>query len=155
VKADRLVPYGWPIPSLRASDFAHERPAGPRWLLAGDAAGLVDPITREGIYFALTSAQLVADSLGGSDAARTYDRRLRDEVYPELVRAARLKRGFFRGAFTHLLVDALRHSAGVRDVMADLVAGRQPYATLKRRLCATFELRLAWRLMLLELGGRR
>ena len=25
----------------------------PRWLLAGDAAGLVDPLTREGIYYAL------------------------------------------------------------------------------------------------------
>jgi hypothetical protein len=30
-------------------------------------------------------------------------------------------------------------------VMADLVAGRQSYATLKWRLLKTFELGLAWR----------
>jgi geranylgeranyl reductase family protein len=153
-RATRLVPYGWPIPSLRATDFARERPAGPRWLLAGDAAGLVDPITREGIYFALCSGRLAADALGGPDPARAYEARLREEIYPELMRADRLKRGFFRGSFTHLLVDALRHSASVRAVMADLVAGRQPYATLKRRLVATLEVRLAWRLLMLELGGR-
>ena len=151
--ATRLVPYGWPIPSLRARDFAAESPSGARWLLAGDAAGLVDPITREGIYFALRSGQHAADALGGDDASRAYDLRLRSEIYPELMRAARLKEGFFRGTFTHLLVDALRHSARVRDVMADLVAGRQPYATLKRRLIATLEVRLAWRLLLLELGS--
>jgi len=29
--------------------------------------------------------------------------------------------------------------------MADLVAGRQPYATLKWRLVKTFEVGLAWR----------
>jgi geranylgeranyl reductase family protein len=153
--ATRLVPYGWPIPSLAASDFAHERASGARWLLAGDAAGLVDPITREGIYFALCSGQFAADALSGDAPERTYDTRLREEIYPELMRAARLKHGFFRSGFTHLLVDALRHSASVRDVMADLVAGRQPYATLKRRLIATFEVRLAWRLLMLELGGRR
>jgi flavin-dependent dehydrogenase len=153
--ATRLVSYGWPIPSLRTSDFAHERPSGARWLLAGDAAGLVDPITREGIYFALCSGQFAADALNGDAPERTYDTRLREEIYPELMRAARLKHGFFRSGFTHLLVDALRHSASVRDVMADLVAGRQPYATLKRRLIATFEVRLAWRLLMLELGGRR
>jgi hypothetical protein len=37
--------------------------SGSRWLLAGDAAGLVDPITREGIYFALASGQWAAESL--------------------------------------------------------------------------------------------
>jgi geranylgeranyl reductase family protein len=153
--ATRLVSYGWPIPSLRSTDFVDERPAGTRWFLAGDAAGLVDPITREGIYFALCSARFAADALDSADPARAYEARLREEIYPELVRAARLKRGFFRGSFTRLLVDALRHSAGVRAVMADLVAGRQPYATLKRRLIATLEVRLAWRLLLLELGGQR
>jgi len=29
-------------------------------------------------------------------------------------------------------------------VMADLVAGTQPYRTLRRRLMATMEFRLAW-----------
>lgn len=151
----RREPYGWPIPSLSAEDFARERPAGPRWLLVGDAAGLVDPITREGIAFALESADLAAGALLGDSAGDTYVAALRRHIVPELARAARLKRGFFRGRFTRLLVDGLRSSAPVRGIMADLVAGRQPYATLKRRLIGTFEVRLAWQLLRLELGWHR
>jgi hypothetical protein len=52
-------------------------------------------------------------------------------------------------------VDALGRSRPVRDVMADLVAGRQPYHSLKRRLLSTCEVRLAWQLLLLQLGRGR
>jgi hypothetical protein len=40
------------------------------------------------------------------------------------------------------MVEALTHSAGIRDVMIDLIAGRQSYAGLKRRLLSTFEIGL-------------
>jgi geranylgeranyl reductase family protein len=148
-----LEPYSWPIPSLSAGDFAHERPAGPGWMLTGDAAGLVDPITREGIFFALRSAQLAVDALAdGHDPAARYHEALRDDIYPELSRAARVKGSFFRGPFTRLLVDALERSEPVRAIMRDLVAGAQPYRTLRKRLIGTFEVKLAWQLMLLQLG---
>ena len=55
-----LEPYSWPIPSLPAAAWQQPLLGGPGWLLVGDAAGLVDPITREGIFFALQS---------GTDAA--------------------------------------------------------------------------------------
>ncbi len=141
----RLEHYSWPIPSLSAATLAREQPSGRGWLLAGDAAGLVDPITREGIYFALTSAEHAAASvLEGRDPARSYAARLRASIFPELARAARLKARFFRPAFTALLVSALTRSAAIRDIMADLVAGEQTYHGLRRRLLRTFE----WRLML-------
>ena len=149
----RLERYGWPIPSLGPSDLLAQRVAGPSWMLAGDAAGLVDPITREGIYFALQSGDFAAQALcRDGDPGACYEDRVRQAIYPELARAARLQRGFFRSGFTRLLVDALRRSAAVRDVMADLMAGEQPYRTLKRRLLATFEIGLAWQLLRLELG---
>ncbi len=147
----RLQPYSWPIPSLGAVAVRGLHLWGDRWCLAGDAAGLVDPITREGIYFALLSGQWAADALaaaGGGPAA--YAARVCDEIVPELAHAARLKAGFFQPAFTSLMVRALAQSAGVRAVMADLVAGRQPYATLKRRLVGTFEWKLLWRLLRIE-----
>jgi geranylgeranyl reductase family protein len=144
--ANRLQAYSWPIPSLSAEALDRERPAGDRWLLVGDAAGLVDPITREGIYFALRSADLAGDALLGGNPQRAYVERLRHDVIDELRRAAELKAGFFRPRFTRLLVHALASSAHVRDVMADLVAGEQPYRTLVRRLMATLEFRLAWQL---------
>jgi len=140
-----LEPYSWPIPSLTASDYESLPLAGARWALVGDAAGLVDPITREGIYFALRSADLVARSLMSGRATSTYAASVGDELVRELARAARLKAGFFRPAFLDLMVDAVAHSAPVRRVVADLVAGRQAYATLKWRLIKTLEVGLAWR----------
>jgi hypothetical protein len=87
--------------------------------------------------------------------AHTFRARLSDEILPELVYGARLKAGFFRPAFTRLLFDALETSERIRRVMADLVAGEQSYRTLARRLLATGELGLAWRLARLKLGLAR
>jgi len=141
----RLEPYSWPIPSLSAHDFGALQVAGSRWALLGDAAGLVDPITREGIYFALASGDWIADALAAApNTARLYAERVRDEAVSELVRAARFKAGFFRPAFIGSMMRALDQSAAIRAVVADLVAGRQPYATLKWRLIKTFEVGLAW-----------
>jgi geranylgeranyl reductase family protein len=139
--------YAWPIPSLDARAIDDEQPAGDGWLLTGDAAGLVDPITREGIFFALRSGQLAAAALMMTDPTREYDTAVRDELHSELRRAAWLKAGFFRPRFVRLMMDALAQSDRVRGVMVDLVAGRQSYRGLKRRLIGTFELGLMLRLI--------
>ncbi len=142
----RLEPYSWPIPSLSAADFRRVPLAGDGWLTVGDAAGLVDPITREGIYFALQSALMAADALSHDDAAHVrYTERVREEIGADLAAAAALKAGFFQPRFTHLLLDALNSSTAVQSVMADLVAGTQPYRTIKRRLLGTLEFGLAWK----------
>jgi geranylgeranyl reductase family protein len=145
----RLEPYAWPIPSLSASDFLSLDLAGPGWLTVGDAAGLVDPITREGIFFALQSAVAAADALSSTALApdRQYTRRVRDDIAGDLARAARYKQGFFRPRFARLLVDALQSSERIREVMADLVAGTQSYRGLKWRLARTAEVGLAWKLL--------
>jgi flavin-dependent dehydrogenase len=144
----QLQSYSWPIPSLAAADFERLDLAAPGWLLVGDAAGLVDPITREGIYFALRSATCAADALSaGSKAVEQYIDRVRGEIIDELIRAARLKARFFTPRFTRLLLDALAASSRVRAVMADLIAGTQSYRGLRTRLAGTFEIGLAWRLL--------
>ena len=136
--------YSWPIPSLDARDLDAERPAGDGWMLLGDAAGLVDPITREGIFFALRSGMLAAAALATPSPERVYADVVRDELHDELRRAARLKAGFYRPRFTRLLIDALNQSPAIQRVMLDLVAGRQPYRGLKRRLLGTMEVGLMW-----------
>ena len=138
--------YAWPIPSLSADAFDRERPAGPGWMLLGDAAGLVDPLSREGIYFALRSGMLAAQALAQPASSDVYTAAVRDELHAELRRAASLKAGFFRPTFTRRLIDALNRSGAVREVMVDLAAGRQPYQGLKRRLIRTWEIGLMLRL---------
>jgi flavin-dependent dehydrogenase len=146
----RLEPYAWPIPSLSASDFGALTLAGPRWLLVGDAAGLVDPITREGIFYALRSADMAARALADDNPGRAYADEVGAEIVGELARAARLQQRFFDPRFTTLLTDALLASAGIRAVMADLIAGRQSYKGLKWRLARTREIGLAWRWLVVQ-----
>jgi len=150
-----LDAYSWPIPSLDARDLEDLSPAGPRWCLVGDAAGLVDPITREGIFFALASAGWAADAIVTANGrfAPAYVERLQSEAVAELAAAARFKAGFFQPAFTVHLLHALGESAAIRKVMAKLVAGTQSYRTLKWRLLQTFEIGLAWRVLRGIAGG--
>jgi flavin-dependent dehydrogenase len=48
-----------------ASDFSYRnrRLAGDRWLLAGDAAGFIDPVFSSGVFLAIMSAEQAADAL--------------------------------------------------------------------------------------------
>jgi flavin-dependent dehydrogenase len=148
-----LVPYSWPIPALDTRDFATLPLAGDRWLLVGDAAGLVDPLTREGIFYALHSAELAASAIeaGPAAAAASYRQAVSDEILPELARAARLKNRFFNPQFSRLVVHALKRSRGIRRVMAGLIAGTQPYIGLERRLAATGRIDLAFSVLMARL----
>ena len=110
--------------------------ARPGVLLAGDAAGLVDPLTAEGISLALESGRLaaraIAEAQGDPDrAARLYARALRREVLPEL----RLARGFaallYRrpGLARRVLA---RNGRAACEVLADIVCGTRSYRGLVR-----------------------
>ena len=135
--------YSWPIPSLSSRDFGRLVVSGSGFVLVGDAAGLVDPITREGIVHALHSATVASESLLSSrPPGHAYAARIREELAPELARAARFKAGFFKPRFSRLLLRALEESAPIRRVMADLIAGEQSYRGLKWRLARTLELGL-------------
>ncbi|MDY7001129.1 MAG: geranylgeranyl reductase family protein [Thermodesulfobacteriota bacterium] len=72
------------------------RPVFKNALLAGDAAGFVEPILGEGVYYALVSGSLAARSIlerlkNGADPARTYARLLGRDVYTELIYSRRLR----------------------------------------------------------------
>jgi geranylgeranyl reductase family protein len=69
-------------------------------LLVGDAAGFVDPLLGEGIYYAHKSAQLASLAIiqeirEGKNAATTYRKKLGEQVYPQLMGAKRLRRLLF------------------------------------------------------------
>jgi flavin-dependent dehydrogenase len=50
--------------------FRFHRAAGSRWLLAGDAAGFIDPIFSSGVMVALRSSQLAARAILRADSSR-------------------------------------------------------------------------------------
>jgi len=144
-----MTPYAWPIPSLPATAWADGVPTGPRWLLAGDAAGLVDPLTREGIYYALRSGALAAQSLleTAPEPSRRYAGAVQSELVSELAMSARARGTFFSPLVTRLWIDVLRESPGVRSMALDVVVGAIGYYHLRRRAVAALEAGAALRVV--------
>lgn len=131
--------YGAMIPALGVErwDSLQVADAKNSWALVGDAAGFVDPITGEGIYYAIKSAELLAQSL--LTKIENYDAMWRDEFGSELRRAAEMEERFYFGNFAgqpmiERMVQFANRHRGVREVLRDLVAGEQGYVGLKRRL---------------------
>src|SRR5258705_10927094 len=54
--------YAARIPGLSDETWDKRRACGDGWALLGDAAGFADPVTGEGIYYALRSAEIFADA---------------------------------------------------------------------------------------------
>jgi len=107
--------------------------AGPGWGLVGDAAHLVDPLTREGIYYAILSGDLLAAALCAG-RLEAYAEAWGREGASELAWAALHGDGFFDTRFVERMVRLSAASPVVARVLSDLIAGRQPYRSLKRRL---------------------
>jgi flavin-dependent dehydrogenase len=106
---------------------------GDGWALIGDAARLVDPLTREGIYYAMVSGDLLAEALCRGRPELYSDAWSRHGA-PELAWAAAHGGGFFDTRFVERLVFLAGASPAVARVLSDLISGRQAYRSLKRRL---------------------
>ena len=52
--------YSHVLPSLESPGWKNNRVAGEGWMAVGDAGGLVDPITGEGLYYAMRSGDLAS-----------------------------------------------------------------------------------------------
>jgi flavin-dependent dehydrogenase len=111
-------------------------PTRGRCLLAGDAAGIVEPLLGEGIYYAVSSGRLAALSLLGHGfgpaASCAYRRSLEASLFPEL----RWSR-YWRSAI-NLSFKALRHLpikllvSGNQRVLEEMVHGQRSYRLLRK-----------------------
>jgi geranylgeranyl reductase family protein len=133
-KAER---YAARIPGLAPRTWDTRKASGDGWALLGDAAGFADPVTGEGIYYALKSAELFANAyLKGKP--EDYERLWRADFGGDLKRASQMRRRFygnFWGApFTDRMIDFARGHRGIRKVLGELVAGDQGYVGLKKKL---------------------
>ena len=126
--------YAHTIPSPSADPASLAEIAGPRWALLGDAAALADPITGEGIYPALKSAVLLAETLRDFASPLRYPERLLADLGRDLLKAAALRDRFFAPGFAARMIRFSARSPAIRRVLGDLVLGEQGYAGLKRRL---------------------
>jgi len=79
LKEKKLLPADFPIENLKGATlpiFPLENTYGDRVLLCGDAAGFINPITGEGIYYAMVSghiaAEVIAQGLKAQDLSHRF-----------------------------------------------------------------------------------
>jgi geranylgeranyl reductase family protein len=136
--------FGHVLPSLTRHSWQRNRVAGERWMAVGDAAGLVDPITGEGLYYAMRSGDLASRSiLDESHApevkAQAYRTLLREDFMADLEFGSLLSgrvysSNFMFGTVPARMVQFTRRSPRFCALMQDLFAGTQSYLGLKSRI---------------------
>jgi flavin-dependent dehydrogenase len=132
---DHFTPYLIPVGGPLAA------PGGGRVLLAGDAGGFVNGFTAEGIYYAMVSAELAAETVISSPAgdvrtmAARYRRSCEREMGAELRDSVIIQRFLFsdRRRISRIINGAHRAQA-LTDAFLDYVTGRLPYSRLRARL---------------------
>lgn len=129
--------YAARIPGLAPATWDTRHVAGKDWALLGDAAGFADPVTGEGIYYALRSAELFAEAFLKGDVV-SYEESWRADFGHELRRASQMRRRFygtFLGApFIERMVAMAGAHRGIRRTLGELIAGDQGYVNLKSKL---------------------
>jgi flavin-dependent dehydrogenase len=128
--------YSAPVPCLGPRAWKTNRISGDGWALLGDAAGLVDPITGEGLHYAFQSAEILAATI---DEPHRYAEAVWLACGRDLERAARMYSRFYRGRFLasdfkQRMVQLSRRSRTIRTILGNLVVGNQSYIGLKKKL---------------------
>jgi geranylgeranyl reductase family protein len=135
--------YGHMLPALECRGWRNNRLAGNGWMAVGDAGGLVDPITGEGLYYAVRSGDLASQVLleddGPEKAAEAYRQLITRDFGLDLTYGAGLAKRLFCGAICFgavptRMIEFMKRSPKFCEIMQDLFAGTQPYLELKNRL---------------------
>jgi len=108
------------------------------WALLGDAAGFADPITCEGIYYALRSGELLARALTQS-RLDSYSRNCKEDFVDDFIQAAELFEKFYTGRFLGSdfitrVVQTTSRSKVLQTLMNSFIAGKQDYKSLRSTL---------------------
>lgn len=117
-------------------DFARAPTFAPRLLLAGEACGLVNPLTGEGIDYALESGQIAAEFLAEvlrdgkphPTAWREYDRRLRRRFQRLFEYTRRMSRVYLRPWFLNRFLRLASVRPELEHILVDIALGMRDAA---------------------------
>ena len=131
-------PIGWNLPA----GSKHRPNHGNGFMLLGDAAGLIDPFTGEGIGNAFYSAKfgvetaqaaIDADDVSASILS-AYDRKLWDEIGSELKVSHRLQKIGRSRTLLNFVIHKAERSQEVRDTIMGMMANEVPKKQLTNPL---------------------
>ena len=106
-------------------------------LVVGDAAGLVDPLSGEGIYAAFISGRLAAQAVrrylaGEVSDLRSYEEAVDSELMPDIIVSRRLQAVFHR--IPRACVTTMRYSDRFWRLLCRIARGERTYTYFRRKL---------------------
>ncbi|MFW6115032.1 MAG: NAD(P)-binding protein [Thermodesulfobacteriota bacterium] len=105
-----------------------QRICSENWALIGDAASLVDPISGEGIYYALCSADILAACIAENNLPLYHDLCM-ERIGRILGEAARCYPYLYRDGFIGTMVSLVDKSRTIRGVISEMMAGDINYVS--------------------------
>ena len=123
-------PVGWHLPV----GSMHRSCCGPGYLLVGDAAGLIDPFTGEGIANAMYSGRVAAETAAaalkigdvGAENLWRFDHDLWGKIGHELKVSAKLQKIAGLEWLLNFTIRRAAHSPEVRDTLCAMIAREVP-----------------------------
>jgi geranylgeranyl reductase family protein len=121
----------WPIPVRTKKSLFHNGLV----LVTGDAAGLGDPLTGEGIYYAIRSGGLAAETCceylsGKVSSLDIYSKKINDELMVELLAAKKIKH--LLNAFPLKVHSFVGESDRAWRAFGNILRGEREYADVRR-----------------------
>jgi len=116
------------IPLFSAEKLRSQRICSENWALIGDAASFVDPISGEGIYYALYSADILAFCIA-ENALPLYQHLCMERIGRVLVEASRSYPYLYRDEFIGTMVSLVDKNRTIRGIISEMMAGDINYVS--------------------------
>jgi flavin-dependent dehydrogenase len=119
-----------PVYSTGDYSYRNTRLVGPRWMLAGDAAGFIDPVFSTGVFLAIASGEQSADAIKAALKKPSRGPRLFRRYEKRLNRVMDLYLRFVTSWYQHEFIEVISHPtshfqlpAAVNAVLAGNING--------------------------------
>jgi geranylgeranyl reductase family protein len=121
------------IPLFYADDSKNISICDNNWALIGDAATFVDPVSGEGIYYAIYSAEILSQCILENELA-LYQQLCMKYFGENLAKALQNFKYFYQPEFIEVMIQVAKESLWVRRIISDMMSGSLDYLSWKGAL---------------------
>jgi len=125
------------IPFFSANNLQDVPVCSKNWALIGDAASFVEPISGEGIYYAIYSAEILAGCILENKLS-LYQQLCMKHFGENLLKASQTFEYFYQTELIETMIALAGKSKPIRKMLSEMVAGNLNYLIWKSRLRKEF-----------------
>jgi geranylgeranyl reductase len=114
------------IPAVSNPSFYNLPTTGKNWILTGDAAGHVNPINAEGIYYAMVGGKLAAEAYITGEI-NNYEKMWREKFGSDLYSGARLQKWFYTPLLINKVLTLAKRNRALQNILCNLIVPQKQF----------------------------